>query len=359
MTCRTSLLLLSALLVLAGCRKEADPVLPPDHGDGEEVWTENHHYRLPVVFHVLYADENDAWENVTQQHIVNIVNGCNQLYAGCGQDMNLELCLAETGPDGNVLEEPGINRVRWNRPVMDSNEFMTSDDPEILGLLWDPDEYVNVVLYEFASNAVLGVTLLPYTAAPAYLEGCTMLEEAVDYTSLDHPHCISLNNTYIMDYRQDYSVFSKSEYMASDPAVTLAHELGHYLGLRHVFAEDPETGSTDSSVDSDFCDDTPTYNKHQYDIFYTETGYSVANFDILAERTTPSGETFTQHNIMDYAVTYADRFTPEQCERVRYILSNGIFVPGPKKNQSGASAAVTKGDGSIEDKISVPVILVE
>lgn len=353
-TITKSFLLLSVMSVAAGCRKEASDSLPDDEGKQEEVWTEDYHFVLPVVFHVLYDNEGDPFQNVSASHIQNIVNGCNQLYEGCGVDMNLELVLAGTDPSGNALAEPGIDRVKWSRPVMDSNEFMRSDDPDIIGLLWDPDEYVNVVLYEFESNAILGVTLLPYTLAPTYLEGCTQLEEAVDYTELGHPHCISLNNSFIMDYREDYSYFDKSEYMASDPAVTLAHELGHYLGLRHVFAEDPQTGSTDSLVDSDFCGDTPTYNKSLYDIFYRQTGYSVANFDILSERTGPSGETFVQDNIMDYAVTYANRFTPQQRERVRYILDNGLFVPGPKKPaetlRSGSAPAV---------KAAIPATIME
>ena len=48
-------------------------------------------------------------------------------------------------------------------------------------------------------------------------------------------------------------------------AAALLHELGHFLGLRHAFSEDPETYDRDICLDSDFCTDTPTYNKAAYD----------------------------------------------------------------------------------------------
>lgn len=39
---------------------------------------------------------------------------------------------------------------------------------------------------------------------------------------------------------------------------------------------------------------------------------------------------FVSDNIMDYSISYSNKFTSDQAERIRYILEKGVFVPGPK-----------------------------
>lgn len=55
--------------------------------------------------------------------------------------------------------------------------------------------------------------------------------------------------------------------------MTLAHELGHYLGLHHVFAEeknDKGYTSIDDCQDTDYCEDTPSYNILEYNKMLTQ-----------------------------------------------------------------------------------------
>ncbi|MBO7295595.1 MAG: hypothetical protein J6U65_09315, partial [Bacteroidaceae bacterium] len=99
---------------------------------------------------------------------------------------------------------------------------------------------------------------------------------------------------------------------------------------------DPVTYSRDCDIDTDFCDDTPTYNKAKYDQYLLSnypydgvfTDELVAQ---LAERTNSvTGEKFVSTNIMDYAVSYLNELSPQQCARIRYILMRSPYVPGPK-----------------------------
>ncbi|MBO5676601.1 MAG: hypothetical protein J6S02_00470, partial [Bacteroidaceae bacterium] len=65
----------------------------------------------------------------------------------------------------------------------------------------------------------------------------------------------------------------------------------------------------------------------------------------LAERTNSiTGEKFISTNIMDYAVSYLNELTPQQCERIRYILMRSPYVPGPKvkREETPAPATVRK-----------------
>ena len=83
--------------------------------------------------------------------------------------------------------------------------------------------------------------------------------------NISFPLSVSINAKYINTLSARYTSSSKEKtfrgYKEEDVVVTLAHELGHYLGLFHVFAEDRNNGVIDSCVDSDYCQDTPSYNK--------------------------------------------------------------------------------------------------
>jgi hypothetical protein len=49
---------------------------------------------------------------------------------------------------------------------------------------------------------------------------------------------------------------------------------------------------------------------------------------------------------MDYAVSYLNTLSPQQCERIRYILMRSPYVPGPKvKREESAAAAPARSAG--------------
>ena len=73
---------------------------------------------------------------------------------------------------------------------------------------------------------------------------------------MEYPHCVSINSNYI------YVNSNNEYYYTTDVYNTLAHELGHYLGLHHAFSEDGD--NTDLCEDTDYCTDTPTYNITKY-----------------------------------------------------------------------------------------------
>ena len=289
-----------------------------------EVFAENYHYKLPVVFQVLYVNKADKNQYVEEGHLEKLLDKVNELYRNCGQDLNMEFVLATEDPEGNELSEPGVNRVQWTTSTIDCQEFMDSYKNErYLGLIWDPD---------------------PYTVAPDYLAGCDQWTGGVPtQDQLVSPRCVSINNRYIYEDQAPLTP-ETPDGNANYVAVTMAHELGHYLGLRHVFSENSE-GS--ECIDSDFCDDTPTYNKVAYNNLVNSIGTSglIENLDLLIMRDDcVRGTEYESTNIMDYAVSYSNRFTPEQRERVRFILEKGAFVPGPKNRISTKVRSNVSGD---------------
>ena len=131
-------------------------------------------------------------------------------------------------------------------------------------------------------------------------------------------------------------------YNTTDPNATLAHELGHYLGLFHSFSEKTvkdKSEAADDDDDSDYCDDTPSYNRIEYGKWLTkyisdakankkDTTLSMRE---LAKRTNSKGEKWQADNLMDYSICYSMRFTPEQANRIRQVLYYSPLIPGRKK----------------------------
>lgn len=58
---------------------------------------------------------------------------------------------------------------------------------------------------------------------------------------------------------------------------------------------------------------------------------SLSEFNKLFERKDcVTNLTSTPNNIMDYDISWVNRFTPNQQERIRYVLMHSPLVPGPK-----------------------------
>ena len=211
--------------------------------------------------------------------------------------------------------------------------------------LWDPNKYINVMVYNFRSDdpttTTLGISHMPFsTKGDHFLEGLNPTQAAyLSMENISHPHCASINSLCI-GYES-----TGNQYDPRDIIVTLAHELGHYLGLHHVFSETDKGDVLDGCEDTDYCGDTPSYNKIAYDKEYMrvlsgQSGMPLEQyFDYLIGRENCSGMHFTSHNVMDYAVSFCDQFTPAQRDRIRHVLTYSPLIPGPKKGQPQSRAA--------------------
>ncbi len=305
------------------------------------------HYKLPVVFQMLYVNKNNENQYVRPGHLQEVIAGVNRLYRESGQDLNVEFVMATEDPDGNLLEEPGVNRIPWTTGKMDCQEFMYSREKRHLNLIWDPDRYINIVLYTFSEKSILGISQFPFTVYPDELPGCGVWEGGVpEQENLNRPQCVSINNQYIYDIGASLTPENPE---GTDTYVieTLAHELGHYLGLRHVFSE-----AISGCDDTDFCDDTPTYDRNAYLRMLQAYGSNYLQHldELVLREDCKRGSEFISDNIMDYSISYFSKFTLHQTERIRYILEHGVFVPGPKNRQVKTK---TRGTGMLDLPIEI------
>ncbi|MDO4771434.1 zinc-dependent metalloproteinase lipoprotein [Porphyromonas sp.] len=306
-------------------------------------------YRIPVVFHVLYHDAGNKDQNIEQHRIEKTLREVNALYAQ--NDINLEFYLANIDPWGNVMKEAGIDRIKWVSSAVNPVDFMQTAGKEYIHLLWDPNRYVNVMMYNFSIAEILGIATFPLTPEQYPMDGMDIVEATdLKFADLDNMRAVSINSSwYSMEDPNPLTPYVEKELMKRQTSIatTLAHELGHYFGLRHVFSEDPHN----RCGDTDFCADTPSYDKFQkYDRFiagvFSDAVYNpnFANeFDwkSLFERESCDGHRFTSRNIMDYSFCYMDKFTADQKRRIRHVLDYSPFIPGPKKGRKATTRGIS------------------
>ena len=276
---------------------------------------------LPVVFHVLYSDPNDSLQYLDAAHLVDLLSVANDCYSGVfgGENLRVKLVPATETPTGETLAVPGVEYVQYEEAEMNCVEFMYDNSGKYVKLLWDPNRYINVMCYLFSpildgeEGVVLGISHFPYTYTNTYLPGLTAI--SYPYLSLEnlaYPYSISLNSRYIYEEKMHY---------------TLPHELGHYLGLYHVFSEDDDEAVC---IDSDYCDDTPSYNREDYLRYMAWASQNLPYEAFLSEaflREGCSGEQFRSVNAMDYNYGAQNQFTADQRARVRHVLRYSPLLP--------------------------------
>ncbi|HCN52779.1 MAG TPA: zinc-dependent metalloproteinase lipoprotein [Prevotella sp.] len=378
-----------ACLAFAGCKSNDDmePVDNPaeatqqDEDDDNTTSTLNdsYTYQLPVIFHVLYSDPNDSKQYVSATTLKNILSYVNEIYKGNvygkSEDIKLSFNLAQYDENGKKLETPGVEYIQYpgTYPI-DCHAFMSDNTGANAKYLWDPNEYINVMLYNFkASDTKAGVTLgisdMPYTlkgdSALAGLD--TVQVSSIKKSNLSYAYCSSINSLYINDMSSRYTAADKGAsgytYYASDIVVTLAHELGHYLGLHHIFTEN-KSGSyqeVDSCYDSDYCKDTPSYLRAEYEDYMNEyskkhSSLSTDDFYALLRRTNCSNETFLSANIMDYSIGLGYKISADQKRRIRSVLYNSPLIPGPKVRTTATTRSPEEG---YEGVLDLPIHWVE
>lgn len=204
---------------------------------------------IPIVFHIIHNGDNvGSGENLSAAQVNSQIAVLNEDFRRMmgtpgfnnnpiGADVEIEWCPAVVDPNGNIMPEPGIDRVNLGVASYSStNTINSSVKPQTY---WDPERYCNVWTVNY-SGSLLGYAQFPNVNLSGI--GTNNGGAATDGVVVRHTACGRVGNVN--------APYNRGR--------TLTHELGHWLGLRHIW------GDGSSCTATDYCDDTPKATAANY-----------------------------------------------------------------------------------------------
>ncbi len=196
---------------------------------------------IPVIFHIFHdpgqpvgsgtnitAAQIQSQIDVLNEDFRRIGNGYNTHPAGT--DCRIEFCLALVDENTQVLAEPGIKRwSNWGKGPFNLSFFDANVKPPTSQ---DPTKFLNFWVADL-QNGYIGYAQFPS------MSGLPGLNENGGSASRDGVVVIPSATGRVGTATPPYSL-----------GRTATHEIGHWLGLRHLW------GDGNCTVD-DFCSDTP------------------------------------------------------------------------------------------------------
>ena len=311
-------------------------------------------FDIPVVFHIVW---NNILENIHDSLIISQVDALNdafnrenddtvntrEIFKPVAGNARIRFHLATEDPDGNPSN--GITRTKTTRTTFYngtqtlSSDFVkkTADDGKDA---WDTYEYLNVWVCDLSNRgfpSLLGYAFPPTNASR--WDGSNAFVGSERQGVVVHYSTVGRNNPRWLG-----GGLNTAE-------KTAVHEVGHYLGLRHIWG-DPRFGQNGCDVD-DFIDDTPPSRSSS-----ATAGCSSGKNTCLTANDLPD----MLENYMDYSdKECSNMFTKQQVEAMRYNLYNlrkdlgeKTFIQPPHANLDVTTVFPNPTSGAIRIFIKDP-----
>ncbi len=273
-------------------------------------------YTVPVIVHILHSGVPvGTGENISAKQVASQMLVLNNDFAGNltgtpavfnsvnAGNIGIEFCLALKDQKGNLLPEPGIDRIDWYSKGWDdpgSINNISSLQPYFNNVvkpatIWDPVKYINIWVVDLNGLNLTGFAFFPAGVSNNFGASASTIE--------------TVNNSGIVMNYKAFGTIEAATFPYYDLGHITSHEMGHFLGLRHMWG--------DSNCGTDYCNDTPPAkqanngcNSHPY------------NIGVCSGNTT--GEMFMNH--MDYSYDKCKSlFTKEQAIRMQTVMATGTY----------------------------------
>ncbi|MEY4109965.1 MAG: hypothetical protein RLZZ46_319, partial [Bacteroidota bacterium] len=229
-------------------------------------------------------------------------------------DFEIQFCPARIDTSGNLMSEPGIDRINYQDKGWPTPSTFTTQSSMRAYLdsivkpqsIWDVTKYLNVWITDKSNQLTYGgvSSVPPLSGLPDILNGATATTDGIwCFTKVIGSNTLFPQGDYVSPFIDGR---------------TLTHEAGHYFGLRHIWG--------DNNCGNDFCNDTPPAASENTG----NPNYPVNPGSCQNPSNLPDGEMFM--NYMDYTIGPAKyMFTTDQKIRARTALLNSPF-----RNQLGS-----------------------
>lgn len=334
-------------------------------------------YNIPVVIHIVHdGDCLGTGENITDAQAISQITVMNQDYrrmastpggantTGLAVDCEINFVLAKRDPNGNPTTGVVRHQITpYSNAVADGStgpDWETNADVEAMkaATIWDPTKYLNMwtirpgglPLTQGGLNGLLGYAQFPDATGLAGLDangGSANTDGVV--AGFDAMGTNALNDgTFILN--PTYNL-----------GRTMTHEVGHWLGLRHIWGDNTSCPAANNATTKDFCADTPAANGPNY----------TCNLTANTCPSTPGNDQV--QNYMDYTNDACmDTFTANQKTRMQTIMagaarrstlnaSNGATAPsaGIYFNKGVNFCSVTEGTNCSYTDVNYSVSIIK
>lgn len=286
---------------------------------------------IPVVVHVIHnGDAYGTNENITDEQVQSQITVMTQDYRKMintpgyntnpvGADTQIEFVLAKVDPNGNPTN--GIDRVN-----LCQNSWSDTDIDGIVkpSTIWDPTQYMNMWSVNFSDSTLLGYAQFP---------------DASGLAGLSASGGAANTDGVVAGYKYfGSSDLSSGAFQAPfDKGRTMTHEVGHFLGLRHIWGDSSSCPSTNVSTNKDYCADTPAAAAANYDCpTGTDSCPSTPGVDMI-------------ENYMDYTDDACmNIFTQNQKDRITVIMNNAPRRASLKTSTKDVAIALFANDAEVK-----------
>ena len=257
-------------------------------------------YIIPTVVHVVYQNSS---QNLSDERINRVLHQLNRDFARSNSDtINVRQVFQDRAANPAIhFELKGIVRVPTDTTF--ELNFLTGELPDHVKSsadggsdAWDVQRYLNIWICNIEDRILLGYAYPP-SCAPNWPEGFALPESRFDgvvvhYEAFDTTGSISVQGTTV-NFR----------------GRVLTHEVGHYLGLRHIWGDGATAilGIPDCNAD-DGLEDTPNQ------------GLS-SNFSCNFNLNTCSNE---DQDLPDMIENYMD-YSSESCQNMFTMQQVGVM----------------------------------
>lgn len=289
---------------------------------------------IPVVVHVIHSGQPiGTAPNIVDAQVQSQITVLNQDFRKMlgtpgynnnpvGADVEIEFVLAKADPNGNPTN--GIDRVNMCQAQWSQEQIEDIVKP---ATIWDPAQYMNMWSTSLSDTSLLGYAQPPDGSGLGGLNdygGPASTDGVVSSYDVFGSRAFDTNNSFLLV--QDY-----------DGGRTMTHEVGHWLGLRHIWGDggSREQNTKDCNA-SDYCNDTPQAGWENYDCVTSDSCPAILGNDMI-------------ENYMDYTNDACmNIFTQNQKDRMLTIMNNAARRSSLKTSTKGTVIPLFAIDAEIK-----------